>query len=99
MGAKNGTLSLFGGRSTLACAKLGRSSCGGFDLDQVIIAEYPSRDAYLSMSSSKGQKTDELYILLEIGEIYQFVLIFLKEYMETAHFRHLGHSLEELFVC
>ena len=96
MGKKDGTLSIFGGRSTLACSKLGRSSCGGFDLDQVIIAEYPSRDAYLSMSCSEGQIEISFIISGSChGLKYTFSFSF-KEYMENAHFRHLG--LERLYI-
>lgn len=53
MGGKSGTLSLFGARSTLA-SKCWRSlsSDGEVDFNEAIIAEYPSRDAYLSMASS-----------------------------------------------
>lgn len=54
MGGKFGTLSLFGARSTLA-SKCWRSlsSGGEVDFDEAIIAEYPSRDGYLSMASSE----------------------------------------------
>eukprot|EP00747_Dinoflagellata_sp_TGD_P209397 gnl/TRDRNA2_/TRDRNA2_82792_c0_seq1.p1 gnl/TRDRNA2_/TRDRNA2_82792_c0~~gnl/TRDRNA2_/TRDRNA2_82792_c0_seq1.p1 ORF type:complete len:330 (-),score=49.74 gnl/TRDRNA2_/TRDRNA2_82792_c0_seq1:101-1090(-) len=51
MGSKAGILSLFGARSTLA-SRCHKSLIGDVDFDQAIFVEYPSRDAYLSMSAS-----------------------------------------------
>lgn len=49
-GGKNGVLSSFGARSTLA-NQCYRSLMGDVDFDRAIIAEYPCRDCYFSMGA------------------------------------------------
>ncbi|CAE8635467.1 unnamed protein product [Polarella glacialis] len=51
MGGKDGVLSQFGARSTLA-ADCYRSLIGEFDFHRAIIVEYPCRDSFLSMGAS-----------------------------------------------
>lgn len=51
MGGRSGVLSQFGARSTLATACY-KSLLGDADFDEAIFAEYPSRDAFLSMGAS-----------------------------------------------
>jgi len=51
MGGRHGVLSRYGARSTLA-TECYRSLMGEVNFDQAIIAEYPSRDAFLSMGAS-----------------------------------------------
>jgi len=73
MGSRAGVLSQFGARSTMASTCY-RSLIGEVDFDQAIFVEYPCRDAYLSMATSK-------------------------EYLATAHFRHLGLQDTYILSC
>ena len=81
MGRKDGVLGLFGARSTLANECWGALSLSGnehhgeFDAQQAIIAEYPSRDAYFSMSASEPylQSAHHRHLALESTYIISLV--------------------------
>jgi len=88
MGGKNGVLSLFGARSTLAndCY---RSLAGDVDFHQAIIAEYPCRDSFFSMGASEEYLKTAHFRHKGLEETY--IISCVPEYLDTGLSAENGH--------
>eukprot|EP00929_Paragymnodinium_shiwhaense_P065926 TRINITY_DN33029_c0_g1_i1.p1 TRINITY_DN33029_c0_g1~~TRINITY_DN33029_c0_g1_i1.p1 ORF type:complete len:350 (-),score=35.10 TRINITY_DN33029_c0_g1_i1:150-1121(-) len=84
MGGKNGVLSLFGGRSTLS-AQCYKSLIGDTDFEQAIIAEYPTRDHFLSMGASEEYMKTAQFRHRGLDETY--IVSCLPEFVNKAPLR------------